>query len=604
MIRFPVAIILLSSHAHAQFAVRVITISAPEIPAIRAAMNSAPDHEDALRKELLPYFIEPVSDTLVRCSPDGLSSIEVREETPYPTEYDPPDSAWNAARPRAFGWRNAGVMVHVEVLPGLPGGRPLITVDWNRTGDNGRNEFPLPGAPTSPPILQTRFTRESITAQVSVVSGQWRLLGMTRPMQAARPVPGPTQTLLTFVQVTESKPAAPAPPVAVANRYHFLSFRIPAAEGMNLALRPTGGDTALLDDMLRRAEKGDILLVGHAACPVSSGKSSSLVGNPKDSGGKKKEDPFAARVPGFAGAECVSLAEFPYPTAYDPNPRAFSARNIGPTLGVSDGRLHWEGTDDQVPMIAYSPQPEASAMTFPEFHASALRLYANPAPGTACLAGMTLLPDDGGPRMMRVCFFKNAGPPESATTVLSEAHFAAFSLTKESAGLLASVESDQQAARLRSLMDAGSARILAWQGVAGIPGTVAASEDITECPTAKGCKVKQHGAFLCPDSLEGHTLGDILELKFPVGPSPLTGDFTVTLNRPSVPTLDAFRAVAANGTRLPGFDPVKLTVTLKKDVTPPLKPGVPRLQLLPPLHLPPDHPDQGRRHVAVILLRP
>jgi hypothetical protein len=604
MLRFLATAFFLTAQAHAQFTVRIVTIAAPELSAVRASLMYPPADDDGLRKELLPYFAEPVCDMLLRCGP-GRSKLLAVQETPYATEFDPPVQPWHTTLPSAFAVKNVGLTAEVEIKPGTSGQPHIITIALDRVADDGLSTFPLLSSPSSLPILQPRFTLDRITATFPLTSGKWRLIGITRPLAPTSAPDTPVRPLLTFVQVVDTTGAKSIASSVPENRLHLLTFRILAAEGMNLATRPVGNDAALLDSLLRRADTGDILLTGHAACLVYAPENPAPEPSPAT---PVEPDPFAARPSPNAAtrsfAEAASIMGFPYATEYDPDPHAFACKNTGHRLSVVNSTLEWEALDDPVKMLPCSPVlPETTSVAIPEFATQSLHVHAGLPTGAVRMAGAMLLPDDGGPRMMHVHFLKNAGTAAPAPPSQSEVHCAAFSLTLEDTARLSTLPADKQFDGLQSLITAGSARVLAWQSAAGPAGTNAAARRYTVVPGAAGSKVRQRAGFLWPNGFQMFTIGNILELKLPFPGSPLTGEFTVNLNRPLVPSLAEFRTAAANGGALPRFEPVKLHMKWEKDISAPLISGTPRLRFLPPSKLPPDHLDHGRRHVAMILIR-
>lgn len=543
MIRFLLAL-LFTDCAQAQYTVRVVTIRAPELPAARAAMQAASADDGELRRELLPCFAEPVSDHLLRCGP-GTSKLSATLETPYATEFDPPDPGWNRVKPSAFGTKNVGTSIEVAIQPDTPDQPRTISVTWVRVRDDGLSEFPLLTAPDTPPIEQPRFKSERITGRIAIVSGRWRLLGMTRPLEATTP----PHALLTFVQVFDAGAAQVAAPPS-ENRLHLCTFRIPATEGMKLATRPAGGDVALLDGLLQRAASGDIVLDGHAACLLQP-----PVRGAEDAEPPGSADPFTAHQ---LDAEASSLLEFPYATTWDPDPGAFSVKNTGHRLTFSGTAMEWESFDDPPRMLPISPQPEAAAMLMPEFTGTSLRGPANLPPGTARLAGALLLPEGRGPHVMHLYFLRCAGPAMPSRQEVIECHAAACSLNAKDADRLARRKGDEQRRELEALVESGAARLLAWQTVAGMPGSAASAHHFTETPSPAGSPVGERGAILFPSRIRLHTLGNMLNMNPGEDGAGPAWNFIVSLDRPLLPSPDAFMAALRNGSPLPEFTSVKL----------------------------------------------
>ncbi len=549
--------------AQAQYTVRIVTVSAPELPAVRAAMLCTTGDDGGLRQELLPYFTEPVSDLLFRCG-EGRSKLEGRVETPYVTEFDPPVALGQPTLPSAFTTRNVGTSAEVTVEAGVNGKPPVISVAWERIRDAGRSTFPLLTSPSTAPIEQPRFITDRISTRLTVTPGQWRLAGMVRPVEM-EPAAAP-RTLLTFVQVHG---ATPAKTIAAPRegRLHLLTFCVPAAEGMKLATRAAGDDAALLDRLLQRAESGEITLARHAALApppvvplVPSEHAATL------------QDPFAAEN---SAAEAASFHEFPYATEFRPDPRAFSVRTVGHQFSLRGSALEGEATHDPPRLRPLSPQPEAAAMVQPEFAVESLKLHAGLPPGAARLVSVILQPDNGGPRTMHLHFLKSAGPSAPDTGRHSEIHAAAFSLPAAEVSRLSGLSADMQEGELDALMASGAAQLIAWQGVAGEPGE-AAAQRYTETPSPAGGMVKRAGNFLIPSQVQFHTLGNMMELRFTEA-SPVMGTFSITLNSPPPPVLAAFETAAQDGVPLPAFEQKKLVYPAEGGGFPLPKPGGMRL---------------------------
>ncbi len=522
--------------------------------------------------------------------------------------------------PGSFTFRSVGTGARAKVLPATDTEPATLSYYWDRTRYAGRKPFPVLTVKTPMPVVQPIFFTEMISGTLTVANAQWRLAGMTRPLELNSDNAMPQRTLMTFVKVWDGSPAVAAPAYPAESRLHLLAFRVPMQEGLGMARRPAGSDVALLENLLNRAVSGETLLTNHAAC--LSHRRSNLA--PDTNTIPPNGDPFdeADKSPGIAigspieGAKAESIFEDAYATSYDPDPTSFSFRNGGHGLRIAEpGKkhpssatsIHWESLDGTAKRLPLSPQAEGASMTGPEYSPESLTLQADFPPGSARMVGAMLQPDDGTPRMMNVYFLKSAGPsPKSAaaSTGLSEVHAALISLPSADGARLSFAAPDKQWTGLEVLLQQDTARLLAWQGVAGKSGTRAAAKLTFETPSTGGFNVKRSGAgILFPGGYTFHTLGNQLELRLPDSTAPFDGKFTVTLDKPELASLEEYNNAADNGTKLPGLLPTKLSFPADGEKFPALTPGEPRVVSLTVSKAPPGHVEHGRWHAVVMILR-
>lgn len=592
----------------ANYTVRIVTLNPLEIPAARAAMLCAPGEENMLLEELAPDMGSPVSDIILKCSGSG-SSIDAISETPYATEHGV-NTEWRQMVPNSFTFRNVGTGARASIQPASPTEPAILDYYWNRTRYAGRKPFPILTVKTFMPAVQPIFFTEIISGRLSVANGQWRLAGMTRPIELNPDTTNPRRTLMTFVKVWDgsSAPATPAPPAE--GRLHLLAFRVPMQEGIEMARRPAGSDAALLENLLERAESGGISLAGHAACLTSRGANSA-----SDSENNSPADPLADVSDRGQASKAESIHEDAYATEYNPDPTSFSFRNAGSSLTVSPRdkkragsvpAIYWESLASTVKQLPLSPHLEGASMTAPEYSPEVLDIQTDLPPGFARMVGAMLLPDDGGPRMMRIYFLQSAGQaPKSEATAsgFSEIHAALISLPAADGLRLSSADPDKQWAGVETLLQNNTARILAWQGVAGKSGTRAAAKLNFETPSTGGFNVKRAaGGLLFPTGSTFFTLGNNLDLHLPGSAAPSDGKFTVTLDKPELASLEEYNKAAQDGTKLPGLIPTKLSFPADGEKFPTLTPDGPRVVSLAPSTARAGHAEHGRWHAVMMLL--
>lgn len=591
----------------ANYTVRIVTISALEIPAARAAMLCSPGQDSTLLEEFAPDVASPVSDVIIRCSA-GQSSIDAISETPYATEHDI-NSEWRQVVPSSFAFRNVGTGARVKIHPAADAQPASLYYYWDRTRCAGRKQFPILTVKTFTPAEQPIFFTEIISGSLTVANGQWRLAGMTRPVELNEDNTKPRRTLMTFVKVWDGSSAVATPAHLAESRLHLLAFRVPMQEGIAMARRPAGSDADLLDNLLERAGSGGILLKSHAAClaPRRNSREPGAAGDPPDS---------ASIGSPIEGAKSESIHEDAYATEYNPDPASFSFRNAGHGLKISEPdkkhppsvtSIQWETFDGTPKQLPLSPQPEGASMTAPEYCPESLTLQADLPPGSARMIGAMLQPDDGGPRMMHVYFLKSAGPgPKSGTaaTGLSELHAALISLPAAHGARLSAAGPDKQWAGLEALLQSDTARILAWQGVAGKSGTHAAARLTSDTPSPGGLSVKRHASGLfIPGGNLFHTLGPRLDVRLPDSAAPFDGKFIVTLDKPELASLEEYNKAAQDGTKLPVFTPTETSFPSAGQKFPALTPGVPRVVSLALSKARAGHVEHSRWHAVVMILR-
>ncbi len=387
------------------YTARIVTFSTLESRAARGAMLTAPGQENMLVKELAPDMASPLSDIILRCRA-GQSSIDAISETPYTTEYDI-NSEWRQLVPSSFTFRNTGTGARVKVQPSTETEPAILSYYWDRTRYAGRKLFPVLTVKTFTPVVQPVFFTEMISGKLTVANGQWRLAGMTRPLELSTGATNAQRTLMTFVKVWDGTPAVAAPAPVEESRLHLLAFCVPVREGIDIAQRPAGSDEELLEDLMDRAVSGETILTSHAACVVRRSGKEAPVSPPAN-------DFFACSQ----GSNAESIHEDSYATEFNPDPKSFSFRNAGHVLRTTQPdkaqpsltAIHWESLDGAATQMPLSPQPGADSMIAPEYSPESLDLQVDIPPGTARLVGAMLQPDDGGPRMMHLYFLKSAGP--------------------------------------------------------------------------------------------------------------------------------------------------------------------------------------------------
>lgn len=597
------------------YTVRIVTFSAPELAASRAAMMTAPQEENALFAQMTELVgsggAEVASDTIMRGGP-GKWSASANDETPYPTEFDV-DPKWRQVIPNSFTFRNVGVSVEATIEEGTGGHPPLLNFSWQRTRCTEGRIFPVITVKTFSQIEQPGFLTDKITGRITLAGGRWRLAGMMRPGVMEGAGAEPPHTLLTFVKVWDGSPSPEgAPAASTEKRLHLFVFRVPVEEGMGMATRPAGSDEPLLESLLDRAESGEIQLAGHAACRLSP--------NAKAKAEKVEEspaDPFAKSAEGIGASKAENIHEYAYATGYDPDPSSFSFRNLGHSLTVTPDRedktgsgltiVEWKA-DDVVKQLPATPQPEGATMTYPEWSMEVLKCRVVPSPGSVRLAGAVLRREVGGPRMMHIFFLKCAGPAvefDKPQMDHTEAWTALVSLPASEGARLAARGTKREWEDIEPLVKSGTARVLAWQGVGGKKETVASVERDTDTPApAKAAIHPAAGGMVYGTDVTFYGRGDSTELKLPAGSGAhFYGSFKVSLAKPEPPSLPILLAAAREGTHLPTWFLTETVFPGREYPGPPLKYFHPQVVRFAPCTARAGHAEHGRWHGIVLIMR-
>jgi len=395
----------------------------------------------------------------------------------------------------------------------------------------------------------------------------------------------PRRTLLTFVQAWDGTGARPSIPAPQEQRLHWFVFRVPVTEVMEWALNSKRNDEALLESLLTRSAAGEVPMDGHAACLVSS------------AGASKAE----------------SIHEYVYATAYNPNPSSFTYRNLGHSFklnrigepGKSSGGISvsWEAGSSprELPL---SPQP---GIWSPEFTREAAEVRVLMESGGARLAAATMIPGNDAPGMMHVFFIRNAGPPPGKEAIAAgypEMHAVRISLPRAEATRTAAGTKGPQWDDVTPLITAGSARIIAWQTLAGMAGSTGSVDGVLEAPGAgKALSFPEHGGLMLAGNTWFYDIGQKLTLRLPGSESTVfDGNFRVGLTRPELPSGEMLREALKTDGKLPQsvFHEMVFPRTEKKPI---VKPGGPQIVSLAPCTAPPGSPEHDRWHAVVVILR-
>ena len=576
-----------------RYTIRVLTVSAPEINAVRAAMLTAPGNDASLLKELLPERLNGglISDITTRCD-SGEWKIEALNPTPYPTQFS--HEGADAILPHSFETRNTGITAGGHFAPPSDGKAGSLSLEWSRVRYAGRQSYPA-STRDGTMLEQPDFLCDTLMASIPVSPGQWRLAGVIRPVELGEAAAAAPRTLLTFLQVNEVTPGSPPVALPENKRLHWVTFRLPAEEGLILTNRVAGDDAELLERLLQRAASGEIELAGHAACPLHPDHEAKPV--------KPSKDPFASE-PDFTAAE--SIHEFTYPTSYDPSPASFSTHNAGHGLKLSARYgIEWEALDGPVEMEPLSPQAEAVAMIAPLFITGSLTLDGDLPAGAVRLAGAVLQPVKSGRQMMHLHFLKSAGPPISdpaGQRDWQETYAAVLSLPP-ALGSQLSATPVPSSATLEAAMSSADTRLLAWQCIAGKPGRKASVKRAPEMAYATKFETKPFsGDLLIPAGIQVRTCGSVLELHSGKD-VPEADRFKLTLETPPFPTLAAAHASAKDGTPLPPHELAELIFPASERSFPRLTPGLWQLVSLALTKVPAGHPEHGRWHALILQRR-
>jgi hypothetical protein len=227
--------------------------------------------------------------------------------------------------------------------------------------------------------------------------------------------------------------------------------------------------------------------------------------------------------------------------------------------------------------------------------------------GGARLAAATMVPGSEAPGMMHVFFIRNAGPPPGKEAIAAgypELHAVRVSLPRAEATRIAGGTKGPQWEEVMPLITAGSARIIAWQTLAGMAGSIGRVDGVVEAPGAtKAFSFPEPGGLVLAGNISFHDIGQKLNLRLPGSESAVfDGNFRVGLNRPELPSGEMLREAIKSGGKLPEnlFHEMVFPPTDKKPI---VKAGGPRIVSLAPCTAPPGNPEHDRWQAVVVILR-